>query len=367
MAFSLPLDRSFLSPPGDTIQESIDALGMTQSELAARMGRPKEKINELIKGKAPLTMDTAIMLERVLGIPVQFWTNRENAYREALARIEEKEALERDINWLDHFPLKALFQRGITSSARKSTETLRELLLFFGFAGSEQWHQYYLNVSEETSFRISLKNTANPGAVSVWLRLGEKALYARQGAAYNPKAFRAALKDFRELARTQPDNFQESIAKIAGACGVSVVFTPCLPGAKISGAARWIGATPLIQLSDLYKTNDQFWFSFFHETCHILEHGKKEVFLEKLNGAILNEEKEQEANAFAAHTLIPAHLYERWISRYTYFDEKIIKAFAAEAGIHPGIVVGRLQFDGKLQAAFQNGLKVEVGFGKSLS
>jgi plasmid maintenance system antidote protein VapI len=64
MRFSFPLDRSLLSPPGDTIQETIDALGMTQAELAQRMGRPKEKINELIKGKAPLSMDTAIMLER---------------------------------------------------------------------------------------------------------------------------------------------------------------------------------------------------------------------------------------------------------------------------------------------------------------
>jgi len=54
MRFSFPLDRSLLSPPGDTIQETIDALGMTQAELAQRMGRPKEKINELIKGKAPI-------------------------------------------------------------------------------------------------------------------------------------------------------------------------------------------------------------------------------------------------------------------------------------------------------------------------
>lgn len=91
MSFSLPLDRTLLSPPGDTIQETLDAIGMTQAELSARMGRPKEKVNELIKGNAPLTMDTAIKLERVLDIPVHFWIKRESAYRETLARIEERE------------------------------------------------------------------------------------------------------------------------------------------------------------------------------------------------------------------------------------------------------------------------------------
>lgn len=90
MRFTNPLVRSLLSPPGDTIQESLDALGMTEAELAQRMEQPKEKINELIKGKAPLTIDTAIMLERVLGAPVNFWIKRESVYRETIARIEEK-------------------------------------------------------------------------------------------------------------------------------------------------------------------------------------------------------------------------------------------------------------------------------------
>lgn len=88
MSLNFPLDRTLLSPPGDTIRETIEALGMNQAELAARMGWTKELTNELIQGKAPLTMDTPIMLERVLSIPVSFWVKRESTYRETLARIE---------------------------------------------------------------------------------------------------------------------------------------------------------------------------------------------------------------------------------------------------------------------------------------
>jgi len=362
MRFSFPLDRSLLSPPGDTIQETIDALGMTQAELAQRMGRPKEKINELIKGKAPLSMDTAIMLERVLGAPVSFWIKRESAYREILARIDEKEALERNLVWLDQFPLKAMHARNILSTAQKSVETLRELMVFFGFASPAQWNDYYLNTAGEVSFRISLKNTPNPGAIAVWLRIGEKEARALPMPAYNEKGFRAAMKDFRAIAKEQADDFLIQMQSLAAKNGVALVFTPSFPKVRISGAARWVGATPLIQLSDLYKTNDQFWFSFFHEACHILEHGKKEVFLEQLEGAEYNENKEKEADNFAANMLIPSLSYERWKLGVTFFGDKIIRQFAQEIGIHPGIVVGRLQFDQLLKPAFHNDLKQAIRF-----
>lgn len=362
MAFSPPLDRSLLSPPGDTIRETIESLGMTQAELSARMGRPKEKINELINGKAPLTMDTAIMLERVLGIPVHFWIRRESTYRETLARIEEKEALERDLRWLDQFPLKAMHKLGILSSSKSDVETLREVLRFFRFAAPKDWDAYYLGNSTDVAFRISLKNTPNPAAVAVWLRLGEKQLESKTLPEYNARRFKESMLQFREIAQKQPDSFLQEVEKLAASCGVAMVFTPGLPHTKISGAARWIHQTPLIQLSDLYKTNDQFWFSFFHEACHILKHSKKAVFLENTEGASQDLDKEREANEYAANLLIPKDAYHTWANSYSHFDEQIIRHFARDVGIHPGIVVGRLQHDSLLKPAFHNQLKVGVRF-----
>lgn len=366
MSFSLPLDRSLLSPPGDTIQETLDAIGMTQAELSARMGRPKEKINELIKGKAPLTMDTAIMLERVLGIPVHFWIKRESTYRETLARVEEKEALEDDIGWLDKFPLKALHKYGIISGSRPNVQIMEELLNFFRFAGVKQWKEHYTGASNGVSFRISLKNTHKPEAIAVWLRLGEKSAEGLKLSPYDEKKFRTALTQIRDIACRQPDSYLSDLQAIAATCGVAVVYTPHLSNAKINGAARWLYQTPLIQISDLYKTNDQFWFSFFHEACHILQHGKKDIFLEKLEGAEYNTVKEQEANAFAANWLIPSQSYEAWVSaKKAFINEQMIRQFAERVGIHPGIVVGRLQHDKILKPVFCNDLKVRIEFNKT--
>jgi HTH-type transcriptional regulator/antitoxin HigA len=73
---------NYAVPPGETLKETIVSLGMTSAELARRTGRPKKTINEIIKGKAAITPDTAIQLERVLGVPASFWNNLERNYQD---------------------------------------------------------------------------------------------------------------------------------------------------------------------------------------------------------------------------------------------------------------------------------------------
>ncbi|MEZ4729600.1 MAG: helix-turn-helix domain-containing protein [Caldilineaceae bacterium] len=49
-----------VSYPGETLLETIEAYGMSQAELAERMGRPKKTVNEIIHGKAAITPETAL-------------------------------------------------------------------------------------------------------------------------------------------------------------------------------------------------------------------------------------------------------------------------------------------------------------------
>ncbi len=73
-------------PPGEILEEELAARNMTQKELAERMGRPVQSINEIIRGKRALTPATALDLERVLGIEAGLWVLLEGDYRLALAR-----------------------------------------------------------------------------------------------------------------------------------------------------------------------------------------------------------------------------------------------------------------------------------------
>jgi len=62
---------------------------MTQAELAARTGLTKKTINGIINGKATITPETALRLERALGRPAHFWSNLERQFQEDKLRIKE--------------------------------------------------------------------------------------------------------------------------------------------------------------------------------------------------------------------------------------------------------------------------------------
>lgn len=89
MSDILQIQRELLSPPGDTLGESLEERGMSPAELARRIGRPKEKVKAIICGREGLSAPTAYKLEETLGIPASFWLKRESAYRRALDEIEK--------------------------------------------------------------------------------------------------------------------------------------------------------------------------------------------------------------------------------------------------------------------------------------
>ena len=94
----MPFAPDWVSPPGDSILDIIEEREWTQVELAQRLGFSLKHVNQLIKGKVPLTEDAAIRLERVLGSTVGFWLAREARYRERCARLE---AAGKHAGWTD--------------------------------------------------------------------------------------------------------------------------------------------------------------------------------------------------------------------------------------------------------------------------
>ena len=83
-----PFTPDWVSPPGDTILDLIDERGWTQAALATRVGFSHKHVNRLVKGKVPLTEETALRLAPTLGTSTGFWLTREARYRERLVRLE---------------------------------------------------------------------------------------------------------------------------------------------------------------------------------------------------------------------------------------------------------------------------------------
>ena len=74
----------WISAPGDTIADLLEERGWTQADFATRTDFTKKHVHLLLQGKAPISEDTALRLERVLGSSARFWMNLETQYREQL-------------------------------------------------------------------------------------------------------------------------------------------------------------------------------------------------------------------------------------------------------------------------------------------
>lgn len=72
--------------PGDYLAEEIEARGWSQRELARRMGRPYQVVNEIVRGKKAVTADTALALERALDMDARLWLNLQASYDLQVAR-----------------------------------------------------------------------------------------------------------------------------------------------------------------------------------------------------------------------------------------------------------------------------------------
>lgn len=343
-------------PPGVFLEELLDERGMTQRELADRTGKSKKAINEIVSGKAPINAQTALELEKVLGPPAHWWSNLELQYREHLARERERERLSAFVSWAQRFPVRELRNLGVLPPRKgiKNVATVQDLLRFFGVSSPEQWQRFW--ATQTVRFRRPGAGEQNLEALSAWLRWGEAQAQKLEMAPYSERGFEAALAEIRGLTTESPDAFVPRVRERCAQAGVAFVILPLIPKAGISGVTRWLAPDrALLQMSLRYRKDDHFWFTFFHEAAHILKHRKKAIFLEGDRGG---SREEQEANRFAADLLIPPAEYQREFGEVgPRISKAQVRAFAARVGVAPGIVVGRLQHEGRIPFSHLNGLK----------
>jgi HTH-type transcriptional regulator / antitoxin HigA len=360
---SAAFSPDWVSPPRDTLWDAAEERSWTQAELALRLGYTEKHMSQLINGKVPLSMDAALRLERVLGSSADFWLSREAKYQHQKARLEAAERHATWTPWLDELPVKELMAHGAIPKQRMDAKNKPDLveacLRFFGVASPTEWRAHYGHM--HVAFRRSRAEQSNVGAIAAWLRLGEQQSEKVEAPKYDKARFEKALQHIRTLTCEAPHTFEPQMRQHLQEAGVMLVWVPAMAGTHVSGVARWLSPTrPLIQLSLYGKTNDKFWFSFFHEAAHIQLHAnnkedKKSIFLDDPNATHSNDPQEHEANVWARDWLIPAPYAHALASLRT---KAAVQQFAQQVGIHPGIVVGRLQFDQYIDPSWMNDLKV---------
>jgi addiction module HigA family antidote len=351
--------------PGDTVVDYLDFNAWTQRELARRTGLTPKTISEICSGKGPITPPTSLALEKVFRRPAHFWLNLQRQFDEAEARLRAREKSSPWKAWAAKFPLKEMKKFGWIQND-PGGDDVDSLLSFFAVSSPQSWGSVWSMTP--VAYRQTRKFRLSDEASAAWVRAAELSLVDLTIVPFDERRFRAALADVRAATRERFDEVIERVRERCAAAGVGVALVPELPHTGVSGCAKWISSEKaMIGLSLRYRTDDQVWFTFFHEAAHVLLHRRDRPFVldnadEDLGDRVVDPEMQQvedEANRFASDTMIPPGELTEFIRRKK-FDSDDIHSFSERVGIAPGIVVGRLQHDKVLEPHQGNRLKQKL-------
>lgn len=334
------------SAPGDTIADILRERSISEVEFANGIERTIEEAKSLIEGQSSITIATARLLEATLGSSVAFWMSRDFQYRQDMARLTDE--------WMNELPLADMVKFGWLPKPEPADE-VSACFRFFDVPNITAWNAAYNELQRTVAFRTSAAFSSTLSAVAAWIRQGEIEAATIECKPWNPEAFQRSLSEIRRLTRAKnPERFLPELRSLCSESGVAVVSLRAPNGCRASGATRFLSAhKALLMLSFRHLSDDQFWFSFFHEAGHLLLHGQKGIFVEA--GGMHSTTEEEEANTFAAHTLVPPEFHWDLLNLKT--DSMTVIRFAMKVGISPGIIVGQLQHLGHLRRNQLNGLK----------
>ncbi len=333
-------------PPGNTILELLEDSGMTQVELSRRLGRRATLLNEIIHGKRPISFATALALEKVFDLPASFWLKLERNYQMTKARLAEEEKLQAQLLRAKQFPYGELSAIGFVPKTRKLLERAQNLLKFFRVASFEALDETIDSYS--LVYRRSGKYEIKREKLAAWLRMGELAAGEYELQQFSGAKLRRSLPRIRQLTREPPSVFQPELKRLGESCGIAFIFVPEFTSFPVSGLVRWINKRPHVLVNLRYKTDDQMWWSLFHEIGHVLLSKRTRSVIVHLDArgakAVRRSAKEHQADKFARDSLIPPDVYRKLRARRNP-SRGFIMAKAEELEISPGILVGMLQHE----------------------
>lgn len=337
-AFAVP--HGVAAPPGYYLRQVLEAQNISQAQLALRTGLSNKHINQVVQGAAPLTPETALMLERAVGVSSRVWNDLESAHQDVQARERSHRKLVEYESWLRRFPTRELHQRNIVDVKRDVGQQVDQLLTFFQVADPAAYERVWSRPIA-SGFRRAAHLDVDPFATAAWLRLAEQHADRLELAPYDADRFGALLPTLRALTLLEDED--EPLLRLQQQCaaaGVAVVFTPEIKGARVSGAARWPRPThPMIVLTGRFGWADSFWFSFFHEAAHIVLHPKRATYIHLLEEGDDSDGLETEANRAATRYLVGGALAKQLRPGLRHDD---VRRISSDIGVDPGIVAGQL-------------------------
>lgn len=333
----------WVSPPGHTIVSILEERELTVEQFARQIGRSAAVAQKILDGAHAIDADLARQLASTVGASETFWISREHDYRASIAPPEDVSVTSLS-DLIGRLPVGDMQKFGWIGKTRSRDDQIAECLSFFAVSTLAQWQGRYENAFQHAAYRRSTAYASCEVATTAWLRQGEIETQYDEVAVWSPKVLESQIPHFRRLTwYKSPALFLPKLKEAFAEAGVKFAIVRAPKGCSASGAVRILSDdTPHIQLSFRYLSDDQFWFSLFHEIAHLLLHYDKMPILE--NTELTEDECEREANEYAAQVIVPMPYREEFLSlggsRFPIIN------FAKKVGIAPGLIVGQLQHEG---------------------
>jgi hypothetical protein len=128
-------------------------------------------VNELLKGRATITGDTAERLERVFVHDAGFWLRLEANDQQDLVRLQQLDQLASQKDWLKQLPLRWMQRHGWVESCSHAGQQVAVCLKFFAVASVDLWRECY--GQPLALYRTSQLYATQKGALACLLRRSE--------------------------------------------------------------------------------------------------------------------------------------------------------------------------------------------------
>lgn len=339
--------------PTEMIKDEIMARGMSQNELADRMGMKASNVSRMFKEKETITPALAAKLEIALGIKASFWINAQANYEKDAIAVElrdEKERASREVEYMlsSLLNMKELYAKLKIRSSLFIQDKLEILRRIFGI---EPISIPACRIAYEGDFKKSEAVETDEKNQRTWQVLAYLSAKSNKpkGEYMDGNARKAAL-EIASIAHSE--NISEmQIKETLDKYGISYSVVSKLEKAPIDAYSTWMEDYPAIVTTHRYNDICKLVFNVIHELGHIELHLKANTSLAFVSdGAYSTDQKEEEANRFAESVIIPS---ETWKDIMNTSSKGIaannivqnLKEQAKRKGLNIGLVMWRYKYE----------------------
>lgn len=328
-------------PVGEVLADELEARNWTQAEFAEVLGRPAQFVSEIISGKKEITRESATQIAAALGTSPQMWLAIQDRY--LLWRQSQNEQTQEQLGDVrlrarlkELAPMSVLHQRGLIKGSTP-IEQEREIKKLYRID----------DIYDDPELLIAARRSKSDEKVSstqlAWVACVRRAAEELQVQKFDLEALEQLAGRLTQIV-AEPKDFAR-LPLLLAEVGVRLVFVEAFPGSKMDGCSLLVDGAPIIGISGRGKRFDKVLFTLLHEVAHICRGDlDDELLVIDDQGESPTLGLEEPANEQAAAWVLPKKLpvipdrvSQAWVN-----------AVAADQGIHPIVLIGRLQNAGRI-------------------